>query len=570
MIVVEIGMSSSTRAFAKPRGYAFPVTGLARQIPGLSWDAAAKVYAGWPDAVAAFAHALDEEKLAAVVGELREPADDLAKGVGEWKNPPAVLRPYQCEGVAFLRALALYGGALLGDDVGLGKTAQALFTVRGLIADGVAPLVVVVCPAVVKTVWEAEAKKWLGDYFAETFVVYGTKPDRYDLATRPAARPTLFVLNYDIVHAWVPVFKTLGVVVFDECHYLLNERSRRSTAAKALASRAQARIALSATPMTARPRDLWNVVDTLEAGRLGKGPWPFLKRYADAHKETVARNTTVWITDGSSHEDELALRLRWIMLRRSKADVMADLPARVRQVIPIKVPTKNIAPVWREGWEKSRRDTLTRALTLSGSGKIPEAVELATARLAEGHSVVVFSYLRETAGRVYQGIAKATAKAKMNVEVALATGEDTSASRAATVVRLREVAKKKPVCLVATIDSVGVGIDLSFADIAIFVDLDWVPSKLLQAEGRLHRHGQTRSVTIYYLVGIGTADEYVQKKVIERLDLYERILGGAQEAKGLREDLGAFEKMNEDEVLADLRRMVIAGEVLPDEEEDAA
>jgi len=52
----------------------------------------------------------------------------------------------------------------------------------------------------------------------------------------------------------------------------------------------------------------------------------------------------------------------------------------------------------------------------------------------------------------------------------------------------------------------------------------------------------------------------------ERLDLYEKILGGAQEAKGLRADLGAFERMNEDEVLADLRRMVIAGEVLPEED----
>ena len=572
MIVVEIGMASSSLAFARPRSYAFPVAGLARQIPGLAWDPTTKVYGGRPDAVVAFAHALQEEELAAVVGEVKEPSDLLGKGVGGWKNPPEALRAYQREGVEFLRLLASDGGALLGDDVGLGKSAQALFAMKALIEDGSPPLVVVVCPAVVKAVWAAEAKKWLPDYFEAVFVCQGTK------GNRPAAQnefiashianknsPTgaaLWILNYDIAHAWVEVFgKTVGVLVLDEAHYLLNERSRRSKAIKALAAKAHARIALSATPMTARPRDLWNVVDTLEPGRFGKGPWKYLMRHCAAHKETVARNTTVWITDGSSHEDELALRLRWVMLRRSKADVMAELPARVRQVIPIKVPTQNIAPVWREGWEKSRRDTLSRALTLSGSGKIPEAVELATSRAAEGHSVLVFTHLRETAKQIYTKLAKTK-----GVVAALATGEDTSASRSALVEEMREKAKTAPVVLVATIDSLGVGIDLSFADVVIFVDLDWIPSKLLQAEGRAHRHGQKRSVTIYYLVGIGTADEYIQKKVIERLDLYEKILGGAQEAKGLRADLGAFERMNEDEVLADLRRMVIAGEVLPEED----
>lgn len=567
MIVVEIGHATGGLAFAKPRSFSWTTPELARQIPGLTWDRTTKTYVGWPDAVAAFAHALGEENLATIVGGLDEPSDRLKarrtprrqQVRPEGSSSPSTksstaLREYQREGVEVLRLLAPEGGALLADDMGLGKTVQALTAAKRLVDDGFVPIVLVVSPAVLKWVWSSEAEKWTDDFF-ETRVLSGTKPS--PVATN--GRPLLLIMNYDIAHAWIEALpKRLGVLIADEGHYLQSDRSRRSKAIKAIAGRAQARMVLSGTPMTARPRDLWNVVDTLESGRWGKNAWRFFTRHCAAHQETVAKNTTVWILDGSSHEDELALRLRFFMLRRSKADVMKDLPSRIRQIVPIKVNSRAIAPIWDE--KNYRKDALRRALALAGTGKISEAVELATSSLAEGHSVVVFSHLRDTAKRVWEGISKAKATAY------LATGEDVAQVRARTIAHAKVTASKRSVAVVATIDAVGVGIDLSFADVAIFVDLDWVPSKLLQAESRLHRHGQMRPVSIYYLVGLGTADEYVQRKVIERLDLYERVIGSAQEAEGLRSDLGAFETMNEDDVLMDLRAAVLRGEVLPEED----
>ncbi|MDX1410495.1 MAG: hypothetical protein R3330_20235, partial [Saprospiraceae bacterium] len=80
----------------------------------------------------------------------------------------------------------------------------------------------------------------------------------------------------------------------------------------------------------------------------------------------------------------------------------------------------------------------------------------------------------------------------------------------------------------ATMHSVTTSIDLVEFDCAIFVGLDYVPSRLLQAEARVHRTGQRRGVTIYYLIGAGTIDEVIQDRVISRLETFAQLTDGAE------------------------------------------
>lgn len=565
-VVFRIGMCpSKALAYLEPLSYSPRCTEIVKKVPGLSWDYETKRWKGYPDAVAAASEALlhggpnNTPVVAAISGTITTP-DDVVKAADELTPP---LRKYQKEGVEFLATMS-FDGVFLSDDVGLGKSAQALFAAETLLKSNSIPQnALVVCPAVVKPVWASEAKKWKGNVFSP-IVLSGTKECVLPEEKARSPLTPLYIINYDIIHAWADQLKNIGVLILDEAHMLQSVRSRRSVATKKVAVEASARMALSATPMQVRPKDLWNVLDTLAPGRWGENPWTFYRRYCNAHQETVAKDTVIWNLDGSSNEVELAFRLKWVMLRRSKADVMTELPARVYQVIDVKVPSKAIAPIWRTGWKRSPKDTLMRALALSGQGKIDSAVELAVSRYREGHSCVLFTHLRQTARDTHEKLARKAKKGGVGKDNAeLLTGNDPIKHRTQTIDKLRR--RGTPSILVTTIDAVGVGVDLSFADIVIFIDLDWVPSKLIQSIGRCHRHGQRNTVVVYFLIGIGTADEYVREKVISRLDLFEKVIGNAAEAAELKKDLDLMGSRTEEEVMAELRAMILDGKVFDDD-----
>ena len=99
------------------------------------------------------------------------------------------------------------------------------------------------------------------------------------------------------------------------------------------------------------------------------------------------------------------------------------------------------------------------------------------------------------------------------------TGEDDPSDRKAKLVA-SDVA-------VATMFSVTTGIDLTHFDSCIFVGLDWVPSNLLQAEARLHRPGQKKTVNVYFLIGRPSLDEHIRTVVVDRLETFSAVLGTA-------------------------------------------
>jgi SWI/SNF-related matrix-associated actin-dependent regulator 1 of chromatin subfamily A len=418
------------------------------------------------------------------------------------------LREYQRQAVAFTLERAATG-ILLALDVGLGKTNVALRSAKAL-----GQHTVVVCPSYVRGVWgigpESQVKQWWPEAYPPT-VLEGTTPDEKLFEGLDASSPRLFAIHYDVLYAWADLLAEHlagGTFIADEVHALQGRESRRSRAAKHIAAAMKYRIGLSATPMTARPRDLWNVVDTLSPGRFGSY-WTYAVRYAGAHREQVTDTIAAWKDDGASNLDELRTRLETFMLRRTKSDVALELPSRTRQVLEIEVPRKFQTPLSRVfDSDKAFR----AALNVAADGKVGPVVDLALSHVQAGHQIVVWCHRRDMVDAVHAGLVTEGVIA-LPIHGGYALKE-----------RLAYI-RQRPQALVATMDSIGAGVDISYADVGIFAELDWVPYKIIQVEGRQHRFGASRPVLFQYVIARGTVDEVIRSVVIHRLDNFAEGVG---------------------------------------------
>jgi superfamily II DNA or RNA helicase len=333
-----------------------------------------------------------------------------------------------------------------------------------------------------------------------------------------------------------PSYSVSGLVVHN-CHALQSEKSRRSKAAKVIARAASRRIGLSGTPMTNRPRDLWNVVDTLSEGRFGNF-FAYCLRHADAHKEEVARDKVVWIFDGASNLEELNVRMRRFMLRRTIAEVGMQLPGKQRQAVVVQPKRMrlfgpNVQTLIRGG--RINDEALRKALNLAADGKIGDVIDLVRSHVNEGRKVVVFTYRR--------AFAEAIAEAAYDGQATFIHGGVPLEERTKRM-------KKQPSVLAATIDVTAGGISLVYADVAVFAEMTWEPHELIQCERRLWRFGQKKPVLIQYVIARTSVDELVRKVVIDKLANFETAIGKTGES--LSADLMRDQKASVEERLKDL------------------
>jgi superfamily II DNA or RNA helicase len=415
-----------------------------------------------------------------------------------------------------------------------GKSFQAVKAARALRRK-----TVIVCPAHVRGVWERPADPKLGDKGGElakwwpkavVFKPYGLKAD----SIPPEA--DVVVIHYDIVHAWVDEIRAWAAddeapqsydnddeplaaegpgnltVIFDEAHVLLNPASRRSKACHALAGAARGRIALTGTPPTERVRDLYNIVETISPGRFGEF-FPFGIRYAGGHKIDVAgpENTTkaVWNFDGKSNLKELRKRLDWFCLRRTKREVLKELPALQRQIVDVEVPSKNrIATTARIVGDKRQ---MRAALDSAADGKLKSVLDLVKSHLEAGQRVVVGTYRRAVCERIAATLGEVAPTKFIHGGIPLTRRQKI----------IDELTRTEGACcLVANIDATSTGVDLTFAGVVVLAELVWEPRDLVQFEARVHRFGasETEPVLVQYVIARGTGDELILQAVINKLD----------------------------------------------------
>lgn len=484
-----------------------------RSAPGARWDRDARVWR-WSVAPGDLGRTLEcARKLALDVPD--ELLAIAAHGTADQREAVeraerVGLYPFQREGV---RWLAGRERALLADDMGLGKTVQALCAING------SDRVIVVAPASVKRVWRDEAARWRPDYRAT--IVDGKG------ALREPAPGEIVIVSTVTVATSAPV--DCDVLIVDEAHVAKSHKAKRTQALRELGRKHAKRVwYLTGTPLLGRALDLWGTLSSLGAERDVFGGWMGFCRVFNGSKNRWGG----WIFEGPSGP-EAAERLRRVMLRRTKIEVLPDLPRKTYRAIEVDAKLTKRQRAQLDKIEQATQrlldagvlpgfEQLSAARALLAKGKIPAVLEIVETAEAEEQPLVVFSAhrapvdaLRERAGW------------------AVITGDASADDRAAAVRRF-QAGELKGIAL--TIAAGGVGLTLTRGSRVVFVDLDWTPALNLQAEDRVCRIGQTASaIQIDRLV----ADHALDARLSQVLADKTRLIAAAIEREAQYEPTAA-------------------------------
>lgn len=488
-------------------------------------------------------------------------AEEIAEG----------LFPHQVEGIAFLLGRRR---ALLADDMGLGKTRQSIIAMVEAEPEG--PYLVI-CPASIKRNWAREIE-----------IVF---PDVEPAIIGPAPLPSTdhngwVIINYEILGKNLDqllAFDWKGVV-FDEAHYLKNYQSQRSkNGAKLVESIENDPVvhALTGTPMTSRPRDLFPLLQILNHP-LGKSFYSFAKRYCEAYQGDFGL-----VADGASNIEELTVQLHGVMLRRTKDEVL-DLPPKVRTWMDVE-----LHPYAIQHYNRLVQEFLSKFETPEAIAGLPESLGLSSEQSEELDESIDTTDLGTGMGRITQ-VRRAIAFVKCRhtikfVENALEQGEKVIifTSFINTMQRFQKYFKDRAVYVsgavpvnerldrvdrfqnddnirlfVANMHIAGVGINLTAARQVVFNDLDWVPANHWQAEDRAYRIGQTGTVNVTYMIANGTVDSFVKTVLETKAALMDAIVEGSIMVPGGEAALQL-------DVLSELKRMMNALSVQPNKIEES-
>lgn len=517
--------------FAIEARYSSELVAAARCIPGMTFDKTYRQWVGGYDAVYLTLAILRQESME-VEGPPTQWFDE------EVHDYLPNVRAYQVEGADYLISRKR---AILGDVMRLGKTCTAITAAREVVDDEGGGRVLIVCPSYVRGVWQAELERW---WPKATYVTLdgvskkriigsagGHIADNLNIARAAIA-------HYDILHSWTDEIAKWDpmIIILDEAHLLQSERSQRSQAARAVSKDASYVWALTGTPLTNRPKDLFNLADTVRPGIFGNF-FSYGVRYCAGHKEEIATYPpkTVWNFSGKSNLEELNWRLGTFMLRRTVEDVGLELPAKQRQSVWVDVPAKA-----RISFGASQTE-IRRALDVSADAKLESVCALVKGHLDAGEKVIIFAYRRNVADYIADQMRTEGHAAEV------VHGGTSHSNREHAILRAKDAGG--PVAFVATIDAASVGIDLSFASLVVFAEILYEPAKLLQAEARPLKPGAP-PVLIQYVLARGGVDELIASTVINKLDTLGKVVG--ETGGGLD---GAL-KRSEEDVMAELYKAI--------------
>ena len=453
---------------------------------------------------------------------------DMGKALREAGGVPAVappqglhatLRPYQQAGLDWLQYLGAHGfGGILADDMGLGKTVQAL---AHLLAEKEAGRLdrpsLLIAPTSVLGNWRAEVQRFAPAL--RTLVLHG--PARR-AAHGSLADHDLVVTSYALLprDREVLTAQPWHMAIFDEAQYLKNPTSQAAKAARGLEARQ--RLCLTGTPVENNLDELWAIFAVCLPSLFGD-------------RTGFRRNFRTPIEKHGNAERQrlLARRLRPFLLRRTKEEVAADLPAKTEiletvdpdggqrdlyETIRLAMDKRVREEIARKGLARSRITILDALLKLRQVCCDPRLVKLETARrrtaagvssaklarllkmvpdlLADGRRILLFSQFTSMLDLIKTELER---RGIAHVELTGLTRDRETPVR-------RFQADEVPLFLIS-LKAGGTGLNLTAADTVIHYDPWWNPAVEDQATDRAHRIGQDKPVFVYKLVTAGTVEE---------------------------------------------------------------
>ena len=427
------------------------------------------------------------------------------------------LFPFQIEGISVIVETFRRGvkSFLLADEMGLGKTIQALGVAKVLGLEAV-----VIAPASVVPSWQEKAQE----------CGLAAKVFSYAKADRAKA--------------------TGKMLIIDEAHYIKNKTAQRTKAVRRLVNQAEKVLALTGTPLLNRIEELANLLHNIG---IIKSASEFLSQYASCNLRSIRtkyrtiQKREYYLTGAQARMVHKLLTTELPYLRRLKKDVALQLPRKIRTRLTLEVEAPQASATLRQvaaefarkrGIDPKQFDT-PEALVEFVFASIPQAA-LATARrlYAIAKATAAAQYIEDLLGStdtpivVFYHHEQVLSALQERVPGPYIDGSVPQERRAGLV---RDFQAGKYRVLYLSITAAGLGITLTAADTAVFVEYDWVPANLLQAEDRINRIGQKSEVTYYhYLTTKDPVERLILDKIFEKVSLVEAVLGGQS---GLKEAL---------------------------------
>uniref|UniRef100_A0A7S3JVH1 DNA helicase n=1 Tax=Aureoumbra lagunensis TaxID=44058 RepID=A0A7S3JVH1_9STRA len=440
------------------------------------------------------------------------------------------LKPFQRDGVKFcLRKRKAY----LADDMGLGKTVQAIATALALKKEW--PLLII-CPAGVRTMWVDQIERFVPQLAPNEIKLVTCSNDAPD--PPPAKSPSIVIISFRMLERLRQLQADAGLfefstVIVDEAQLLtssVNPNEAKQTAiACAWIRKAPNVILLSGTPAMVRPISMFSCLDALlpsswlRSLEISDRKLEFLRYWCGARVSRFGHYSKGYASfDAINFHDELNAILRALcMLRRLKKNVLTQLPKLVRKVIRLEINST------------TQEDQTKTNFMASGLAKVDSACkwiiqfleetsQLETKLVVFGHHIAVLNSicaaLEASRNKNWQGLTPGRIDGSVNAEM-----------RASLTRHFRNEGQAR--VLVVSVTAGGVGIDLSAASHAVFIESVGLQAAWIrQAEDRLHRQGQRNSVCVYYLLGT-SADHKGWPSLYAALLSNTTVFNGAKEAE---------------------------------------
>ena len=415
------------------------------------------------------------------------------------------LRNYQKLGVKWLYILyKTHLGGILADEMGLGKTYEAICFIKEVLKDNKNSKILIITPTSLIYNWEKELVKFSPNI--KYLIIYDNKIKRkklYDFYNDY----NIFITSYGLIRNDNDYYlnKKFDICLIDEAQNIKNYYTLLSNKIKNI--KAHTKIALTGTPIENSILDLWNIFDFILPGYLGN-LYDFMMKYHNF-----------------KNLEELKVLIGPFILRRTKKDVIKDLPSKIEKNIYLELTDtakalylKNLSLTKKELNNSSSKIKILALLMKlrqicidphliydnypEESVKMLKLLEIVRYYVKNNHKILIFSSFKSVIDNV-ELLFK-----ENNITSYKITGSVKSNERNELVNNFN---KNNINCFLITLKAGGVGLSLTSADIVIHLDIWWNPQVEIQATDRAHRIGQTKTVTVLKLITRGTIEENILK-----------------------------------------------------------
>lgn len=425
----------------------------------------------------------------------------------------ATLRNYQVEGYKWLKVLTEYKvGGILADDMGLGKTIQIITLIT---SDKNLKPSLIVCPKSLVFNWKNEFTKFSKEI--EVVEVYGNKEYRDNLIKNiDVKKKRVYITSYESLLRDIDNYKTpFNFMIIDEAQSIKNINAQKTKSIKKI--KAVHKFALTGTPIENNILDLYSIFDFVLPG------------YFNDVNEFKNNN------DNDEFINKLSKSIAPFVLRRTKDNVLKELPEKFERVIACEMSTKQ-RKVY-DAHKKMAKDVMDRTgkafdilpyimklrqicvdpnLIIDDyngeSAKTDKLIEMIKEYTLQDHKILVFSQFVKALDLISNQLDKE------NIPYYVITG-DTSAKRRLEIADEFNNNSKEKICLIS-LKAGGTGLNLIGADTVIHLDPWWNVAAENQASDRTHRIGQTKNVEVIKMI----LEDSIEQRVIELQNIKKNLI----------------------------------------------